>query len=231
MKRPVAVGLDELDRRVGQTLGAVLVPGALDGDLRVDEADVKALFERHIIASTQVPLANVQRGIAGFLQAIDNRQLGQRQRLTELRWAQLRVVVVPGDVGEVQPRRIAAGQEAGPGGCADGGCRIGLREAHAPSGQTIQVRGFVEVAGVGAKVASGHVRPARIVGQDDQDVRPLVRYAEWSGLGAETEPGCHRDQTACYAAYRHHSKRNARSGSPTDNSAAKRPVNGMTGRP
>ena len=89
--------------------------------------------------------------------------------------------------GEAGARRIEPGQDTGSGRRAQRAGRVGAAKRHAALGQLLDIGCLVEL-GV---TVEGRVRPAEIVGEDEDDVRlpPLIR----GGIGC-AEQGEEGDQ-------------------------------------
>jgi len=131
------------------------------------QIDIKSLPFGCAGLSAQVPLADACRGITRRLEMLRQRLLFQRQLLGPVRREQLRIVrhLPRTPIREMQPRRVLAGHQSRARGRAHRACRVSLGEAQAMLRQLIKVRRLIQIAAV-----AGEVRPAQVVGQDEDDV-------------------------------------------------------------
>ena len=103
-----------------------------------------------------------------FFERASDRDLFERQILRPIGHEQLRILrhQAGNPIGDVQPRRIFAGEQRRARGRADRAGRVGLREFHAVLRELVDVRRLVQIAAV-----AGEVGPAEVVDQNQHDVR------------------------------------------------------------
>ncbi len=134
------------------------------------------------LVRAQVPLADVCADM--LLQQFGQDRHVEGEVRTEGRFEQRRVCRrrVLSDVGQMEPRRVLAGEQAGPGRRTDGAGGVSVGEAHAFAGQPIEARRAMVSVPVANQIA-----PGQVVGQDHHDVRRTRRR-----LGAQQRPGQRR---------------------------------------
>ena len=116
-----------------------------------------------------MPFADVAGRVSRRFQHFRESDFLQRQ-LPERIWLQEPLVRSIGSaikkIGQVQPSRVFAGENAGPRRRADRASGIGIGESHSIRGEPVDVRRVVVFATVAADIAA-----TEIVHEDDDDVR------------------------------------------------------------
>ena len=139
------------------------------------DIQIKALFPRPESWASQVPLADVPRGIPGRLKSLRQGHFGQRQLFFCFRLCQAmkwHVIAAGEPVGDVQTGRPFARHQCRSRGGADRRGCVGLREPHSLRGQPVDMRRLVIPAAVAAQV-----RPAQVIEHDQDDIRSRVSFA------------------------------------------------------
>ena len=171
------VGRRTLDIKVPRIVVGEVSPAAI----QKPEELVEPLRERVVaIVDAEVPLADRSRPVARRLQPLGKRLLVERQP-HQLRMLQLETL---GDVVFVaEPLLVAAGEQAGPRGAADGAGDVAGRAPRTGPGHRIEVRRRSVLAAVAAEFTV-----AKIIGHDDDHVRrPVLLGGDCGQAGRE---GC-----------------------------------------
>ena len=168
-------GVVELLDRFGaaeDAAGVEIAVGAAQETVEVREA---ALLRNLRRLRAQVPFADHAGDVAGFFQVVGQRGFCERKSVNAAR-----VILM------AKARLLAAGEQACAGRRAVGAGDVAVSEAHARSGEGVEVRGGDVFAAVEADVGIPHV-----IADDDEDVRPFGGgrgYCEQAEQG--TEHGC-----------------------------------------
>ncbi len=184
--------LDEPDSLVGQAVGEVFSLGTFLEVGQVVRAEIA--FARHAKLATtdvdlepvrfgaglpvaEVPFADVPCLVAAFAERGGQRYLVHGQIVVIRHVEQLPNAVAADVLRDAHRGRIFPGQDTGPRRGADGCRGIGVVKAQAACRQLVQVRGLV-------KIASGadQIPPAKVVDQDEEDVRALIRHRTSEGM-------------------------------------------------
>ena len=132
------------------------------------DVHVKSLIGGQESRTAEMPFADVPGGVSRRFQHFRESDFLQRQ-LPERIWLQEPLVRSIGPavkkIGEMQPSRVLAGEDAGPRRRANRASGIGIGESHSIRGEPVDVRCAV----IRAAVASG-IAAAEIVHEDDDDV-------------------------------------------------------------
>ena len=117
----------------------------------------------------QVPLPDMSRPIALDSEGFSQRGMAMLEPHRPVRRLQLGTdpVLTGNPVRHVRASRIEPGQQGRAGRRADRAGRVAVSEPHAVGSKAVYVRRLVEVAPIAAEI-----RPAEIVDQEDQEVRP-----------------------------------------------------------
>jgi len=163
----------------------------------VRDVHVEAVLQRRIRLRPEVPFAEVSGGVTGGLQRLRERGVA---RLQPRRRLGLDGVLIgrrrfPRRGLEPHLRQVAARRgDAGAGGAEpreDGGARrraeragrVGAGEGHAAFGEALEIRRLIE----GGVAVEGGVRPAEVVGEDEEDVRLRRRFGGGGMAAKERE--------------------------------------------
>ena len=127
---------------------------------------VEPLALRIVGGIPQVPLPEVAGPVANPLQRLGQGGFLEGKLVHVLGWQKLPSLAPPDPVGDVQAGRVPTGEEAGPGGGADGAGRVGLGEPHPRRGQSVDMGRQVEGTPIGAQVP-----PSQVVDEEEDEVR------------------------------------------------------------
>ena len=133
----------------------IVLPAAAEADELIEPAPIRVVA---IIEGPVVPLSDEPGDVAGGLHHVAERAFPERDAIE---------APVLERVDRAGALRVAAGQQRGAGGRADGRGRVVLREAGAVGDQVVQRRCLGCAAVEAPEVAIAHV-----VGEDQDDVRP-----------------------------------------------------------
>ena len=164
LRAHIAVALAfDLDGLVAVAQVEDVVAAAREAEVVVETADQRA---RLPLAVLEMPLADETRTVARRLHAFGDGALrcGERHLHDVRRAAGVEIVA--------EARLIPPGVQRRAGGTADGRRDIGLAEAHTLRGEPVDVGGLeITVAQI------AHVTDTEVVGDEEDDVRPLCRAA------------------------------------------------------
>ncbi len=146
-----------------------------------------------VAAAAEMPFLDVSRDVACRFQLLrDRRSIERQPRGVERFAAGVPRVERPGQppahhVQHAGMRRVLAGDVGRAGGRAGWRRRVGLHEPFAAGGQAIHVRRFVErFLAADRAVVTGRIHPAKVIGQDMNNVgftgRSLGGAWLWCGL-------------------------------------------------
>jgi len=134
------------------------------------DVDVETVVFRVVAFAAEMPFADMPGTVAALLQCPRQCKFRGRQFLAvggvdEAAAQRMHPSDGVDPVGDADARRVAARQDAGAGGGADGAGGVGLGEPHALRGQSVEGRGFVEVAAGAAEIP-----PAEVIDQNEENV-------------------------------------------------------------